>query len=125
MHEDFHFLNRCFDMLVAARRDAAAQRGVGDDDTGIDPEQFAADDTIGTPQFTRWITVLNYGEVPSQADMDDVVDNLDKYRELLSEDADPTDGEFDLGDFLLLTFDYYLALGCTHMRCIFIDLLLT
>lgn len=109
MHEDVHFLQRCFKMLV------------DDDENTLDHDD--ALDTIDIDQFTRWVTVLNYGEAPSAEDMDDVVENLDGYREEAG--AEVSDGLFEISDFLLLTFDYYLALGCTHMRCIFIDLLLT
>ena len=51
------------------------------------------------------------------------MENLDQYRRELG--APETDVCFELSDFLLVTFDYYLALGFTHMRCIFIDLLMT
>eukprot|EP01048_Picozoa_sp_COSAG05_P020573 COSAG05_NODE_3528_length_2009_cov_2.081152_1_plen_67_part_00 len=32
---------------------------------------------------------------------------------------------YEFGDFLVITFDYYLAMGPTRMRSLFMDLLLT
>ena len=40
-------------------------------------------------------------------------------------DADPTEGVLEKEDFFLVTFDYYLALGKTYMRSLYMDLLLT
>eukprot|EP01046_Picozoa_sp_COSAG06_P050246 COSAG06_NODE_7914_length_2335_cov_3.055903_3_plen_42_part_00 len=39
--------------------------------------------------------------------------------------ADPTEGVLEKEDFLLVTFDYYLALGKIYMRSLYCDLLLT
>lgn len=47
----------------------------------------------------------------------------DEYREVLG--ADPTEGVLEKEDFLLVTFDYYLALGKIYMRSLYCDLLLT
>lgn len=49
--------------------------------------------------------------------------SADDYREML--DAEPTEGVLEKEDFFLVTFDFYLALGKTYMRSLYMDLLLT
>ena len=70
-----------------------------------------------------WITVLNHGEAPSDEDLEEVIETLDNYREEMG--AEGTEGVLELSDFLLVTFDYYLAMGAARMRALYIDLLLT
>ena len=41
------------------------------------------------------------------------------------DDSVPCAGMYEFMDFLVVTFDYYLAMGATRMRYLFIDLLLT
>ena len=70
-----------------------------------------------------WITVLNHGEAPSDEDLEEVIETLDNYRE--EQGAEGSEGQLELSDFLLVTFDYYLAMGAARMRALYIDLLLT
>ena len=47
----------------------------------------------------------------------------DQYRESVG--ADATEGVLEMSDFLLVTFDYYLAMGKARMRALYCDLILT
>ena len=63
------------------------------------------------------------GFVWDNEDLEEVIETLDNYREEMG--AEGTEGVLELSDFLLVTFDYYLAMGAARMRALYIDLLLT
>ena len=100
LHEDVDFLTYCFEML--------------DEDE---------DELLDEDQLRLWITTLSHGERCTDAELEEVMDNLDAYRASL--EADPTEGVLEISDFLLVTLDFYLALGKQRMRSLFCDLILT
>ena len=100
MQEDMDFLMECFNFL--------------------DENE---DQLLDVDELKIWLTVLNHGQEPSQEDIDQCMETLDEYREMLG--ADGTEGVLENSDFLLVTFDYYLALGKMYMRALFTDLILS
>lgn len=75
-------------------------------------------------ELRRWLTVLNYGTPPNEMEMDDVYAKVDKHRKSLGLTTND-DRLLFREDFMLITFDYYLAMGPEHMRRVFTDLLRT
>ena len=106
LHEDREFLLECFDHLC----DPAKQVD------GVPPFMTGE-------ELELWVSVLNHGQKPTIEELADVVATLDQYK--LAYGADSTDGCFEEEDFMLVTFDYYLAFGHERMRALFTDLLLT
>ena len=100
MHEDSEFLSRCFAMLDE------------------DEDELLTEDELKT-----WLTVLNHGQAPEDDEVEQCLEVLDDYRRSLG--AGATDGQLEESDFLLVTFDYYIACGPMYMRALFTDLLLS
>ena len=75
-------------------------------------------------ELRRWLTVLNYGTAPNEMEVDDVYAKIRKHRESLHLSNNEERLVFR-DDFMLITFDYYLAMGPEHMRRVFTDLLRT
>ena len=104
MLDDIDFLHRCFDLLD------------GNDDSQLD-----------AAELRRWISVINDGEQPSDEDMLEVLALAGKRGVKLSEGEvvleDPNGVGIRFDDFLGIMQDYYTALGATHMRLIYVDML--
>ena len=75
-------------------------------------------------ELRRWLTVLNYGTPPNDMEVDDVYTKVNKHRKGLGLTTND-DRLLFREDFMLITFDYYLAMGPEHMRRVFTDLLRT
>lgn len=75
-------------------------------------------------ELRRWLTVLNYGTPPSDMEVDDVYAKVHKHRGSIGLSTNDERLLFR-EDFMLITFDYYLAMGPEHMRRVFTDLLRT
>ena len=75
-------------------------------------------------ELRRWLTVLNYGTPPNDMEVDDVYAKVKKHRTSLGLTTNDERLLFR-EDFMLITFDYYLAMGPEHMRRVFTDLLRT
>jgi chromosome segregation ATPase len=121
--EDHEFLEECFHNL----HDEDDHMPIGDE--AEEKVYYITEEGMKT-----WLHVLNGGKPPGngatcteapspEKDYEETVANLDEYREALG--AQETCGVFEESDFLLVTFDYYLALGYVRMRQVWIDLLLT
>lgn len=149
MQEDMEFLMQCFEYLDENEDELLTEDEIkiwltilnhGDEPTPDELEDCI--DTLGTccpqalpftnnaslPTIISWVACQLCALGPasfSRANCTPLEPGLstDEYRELLG--ADPTEGVLEKEDFLLVTFDYYLALGKTYMRCLFTDLLLS
>jgi hypothetical protein len=77
-------------------------------------------------EIRRWLTVLNYGLNPNDMEIDDIYQKVHKHRSSIGLATGATDDRLLFReDFMLLVFDYYLAMGPEHMRRVFTDLLRT
>eukprot|EP01049_Picozoa_sp_SAG25_P003043 SAG25_NODE_166_length_13075_cov_19.523736_12_plen_310_part_00 len=112
MLEDVEFLHRCFTLLD------------GNDDGGLEP-----------PELKRWVTVINAAgnegvrqpgtDEPTPEDMLDLFERIGRKGVMLEGEAVLEDPETKISfdDFLAIMQDYYTALGATHLRLVFVDLL--
>ena len=81
------------------------------------------DELLNEDELRLWIETLSHGDRCTDEELQEVMENLDSYRDSL--DADPTEGVLEISDFLLVTLDFYLATGKTRMRALYSDLILT
>lgn len=89
-----------------------------------DKIEVESDKYLVESELRRWLTVLNYGTAPNEMEVDDVYAKIRKHRESLHLSNNEERLVFR-DDFMLITFDYYLAMGPEHMRRVFTDLLRT
>ena len=91
-----------------------------------DKNDAEEDKYLTAEEVARWLTVLNYGDSPTELELDDVFSKVKRHRTSLGLSTGATDDRLLFReDFMLLTFDYYLAMTPGHMRDVFIDLLRT
>ena len=107
MNEDIEFLKDCFSHLA---HDSEWTLAVGEP-------------AIGREGLSMWLAVLNGGEAPTDEDLDDGIEKLDEYRQKTG--GDTCQDILCFEEFILVTFDFYLAFGPARMRAVFTDFLLT
>lgn len=104
MQQDLEFLFRCFSLL---------------DSDG--------DGMLDAFELKHWVTILNAElGAPSNDEMLDLLARINKKGAVVEGEVeleDPNAMQIEFEDFLSIMHDYYIGLGATHLRLVYVDLL--